>query len=776
MGSGIAAHLAGAGIRTHLLDILPPKLDEAHKSDPRARNQFALAGLDRTLKAKPAAFYDPDAQRLVTPGNLEDDLEVLRTCDLVIEAVTERLDIKQALFAKVAPFMAPHAILASNTSGLSIQEMVAKLPAALAGQFLVMHFFNPVRYMRLLELIAGPKTRPEVVSQAVALGEALGKGVVFGKDTPNFIGNRIGTYGLMRMVQVMEKMGLSIEEVDKVMGKAMGRPSSAAFRTIDIVGLDTFMHVAKNCYDNLPHDEERAVFAPPPWMTKMAETGKLGVKTGQGFYKKVGSDILVLDLASMDYRPQKKVRFDCLGASRSIEEVGARTRAMVGADDPGGRFAWAAVAPCLAYAARRIGEIADDVVNIDRALRWGFNWEIGPFETWDAIGVAAGAERMAKDGIAVPQVVGDMLKAGRTSFYAGTPDKPTYFDLQKKAPKALPAAARHICLAALHQDKRRLIKDSLGASLVDLGDGCLAIEAHTKMNTLDGDIIEAIMEGIALAERDFEALVVANDGPHFGAGANLMLVYLAAQDKKWQDIDNIARALQTATQGLRHARVPTVAAPFNLALGGSCEVSMACAAAQAHAETYMGLVEVGVGLVPAGGGCLRMMERFSDGVVGIDGVDLLPLVGQASLQIATAKVSTGAEEARKLRYLMPTDGVSLNRDQLLYDAKWRALGMAKAGYRAPLPRTLKAAGYDAARTIGVRIWGMVESGAATEHDALVANKVAHILCGGTVAAGTDVSEAHVLDLEREAFVALCAEEKTQARMQSILMTNKPLRN
>ena len=774
MGSGIAAHLAGAGIKTLLLDIVPSAGGAG--GDKKARNALALGGLERALKAKPAAFYDPDARALVQAGNLEDDLEALRRCDLVIEAVTEKIEIKQSLFARVAPHLRADVILASNTSGLSIAQMSQNLPDTLQRQFVVMHFFNPVRYMRLLEVVPGPKTDPKVIGRVVGLGEALGKGVVFGKDTPNFIGNRIGTYGLMRMVQVMQEHGLSIEEVDKVMGKAMGRPASAAFRTIDLVGLDTFLHVAKNCHDNLPNDEERQVFQPPPWMERMAAAGQLGQKSGAGFYKKVGPEILVLDLASGEYRAQKKVKFESLGQTRGIEDVGERIRALVNFDDAAGRFAWASLAPCLAYAARRIGEIADDVVNVDRALRWGFNWDVGPFESWDAIGVAAGAERMAKDGIAVPQWVEQMLKAGRTSFYAGGPVEPTYFNVAGKKPAPVPKSPETISLAAVHQDKKRVVEENLGASLLDLGDGCLCLEFHTKMNTIDGDVVALINSGVERAERDFEALVVANDGPHFGAGANLMLIYLAAQQQDFKGIADTIDALQAAVQRLRYARVPTVAAPFNLTLGGSCEVAMACDACQAHAETYMGLVEVGVGVIPAGGGCLRLLERFSQPLHGVDGVDLLPFIGQASLQIATAKVSTGAEEARALRYLSPTDGVSLNRDEQLWHSKQRALGMAHAGYRPPLPRPLRAAGWDAARTIGVRVWGMVESGAASEHDALIANHVAKVLCGGEVAAGQLISEADVLALEREAFVALCREEKTQARMQSILMTNKPLRN
>ncbi len=775
MGSAIAAHLAGAGVKTHLLDIVPPTLTDAEKKDRAARSRFAISGIDKALKAKPAAFYDPDAARLVTPGNFDDHLERLGSCDLVIEAVVEKLDIKQSLWSRVAKVVKPDVILASNTSGLSIAKMTEVLPAELQKRFLVMHFFNPVRYMRLLEIVPGPKTDPKVLERAAAIGEWLGKGIVHGKDTPNFVANRIGVYGMMLLIKMLESEGLSVEAIDKITGKPMGRPKSAAFGTADLVGLDTFIHVAQNCFDSLPSDEERAVFEIPAWLQKMVKEGRLGRKSGAGFYKKAGDDILALDLKTLDYKKQEKVRFDSLGAVKDVEDVGARLKTLVYADDPAGRFAWKALSKTLAYSARRLGEICDDIVQIDNAMKWGFNWELGPFEAWDAIGVKESVARMQKDGTAVPKWVVGMLDSGRTSFYDGTPAKRRYFDAQKKEARVLPRAPRHLSLAALH-DQGKVVKENMGASLVDLGDGALCVEVHTKMNTVDDDVITLLDEAVTLAERDFQALVIGNDGEHFGAGANLMLIYMAAQNKAWDEIERVVRGFQGALQRLRYAKVPVVAAPFQYTFGGAAEIAMAADAIQAHAETYMGLVEVGVGLVPAGGGCLRMVERFTDPVAGIDGVDLLSFVGQASLNIAMAKVSTGAEEARRLRYLLPADGISLHRDELLYHAKERALGLARAGYRPPRPRVLRAAGLDAARTIGVRIWGMVEGGFASEHDALIANKVARICCGGDVPAGLERSEQDYLDLEREAFLSLCGEEKTQARMQSILMTNKPLRN
>jgi 3-hydroxyacyl-CoA dehydrogenase len=774
MGSAIAAHLAGAGVKTHLLDIVPPNLSEPERSQPKARSRFADGGLEKALKAKPAAFYDPEAARLVKTGNLEDHLERLRECDLVIEAVVEDLGIKQKLFETIAPFLSPNAIVASNTSGLSIAKMSAALPAQLRPQFLVLHFFNPVRYMRLLEVAPGPETRPELVERMARFGEWLGKGIVYAKDTANFVANRIGVYSMLYTMRAMLEDGLSVEQVDKIVGRPMGRPKSAAFDTADLVGLDTLSHVAKNCEVSLVNDEERAVFALPELVQKLVARGSLGRKTGAGFYKKVGSEIQVVDLATLEYRPQAKVRFDSLGAIKNEEDPGKRLKALVNAEDQAGRFAWKVLSHTLAYAARRLGEIADDVVNVDRAMRWGFNWDLGPFEAWDAIGVRESVARMRKDGIALPAWVTALAESGG-SFYSGGAKEPRFFEYKTGQARPVPFGPKEIRIAAL-KEAGKVVKENFGASLVDLGDGALCVEVHTKMNTLDPDVIGMLSEAVDVAEHGFEALVLGNDGEHFGAGANLMLIMMAAQQKAWDQVEKIIVGLQQSLQKLRYARVPVVAAPFQYTLGGAAEVAMAADACQAHAETYMGLVEVGVGLIPAGGGCLRLVERFTDDAAKVKGVDLLPFIGEASLNIATAKVATSADEAKKLRYLRPTDGISLNRAELLHSAKWRALGLARAGYRPPRPGLHSAAGYDAAKTIGARIWSMVEGGYATQHDALIANKLAHVLCGGYVAAGAEVSDQHYLDLEREAFLSLCGEQKTLDRIGHMLMNNKPLRN
>ncbi len=585
----------------------------------------------------------------------------------------------------------------------------------------------------------------------------------------------------MATFDVMEEENLSIEEVDKIAGQPMGRPKSAAFRTGDLVGIDTLAHVAKNCLDSLPDDEAREVFKLRPWVQKLIDDGRTGSKTGAGFYRKDGKTILVYDPAAQDYREQKKVRFDSLGAVRKLEDSGERLKALIAADDKAARFAWKLLSRSLIYAANRLGEIADDILNVDRAMRWGFNWDLGPFEAWDAIGVGQSVERMRTEGLDVPTWVQEMLDSGRDCFYTREADGALSYYAPRvvtDSPGPVNAAIdpRTLSLAALHLNKPRVIKENMGASLVDLGDGCLCCEVHTKMNTIDGDVNAMMREAVNLAERDFDALVIGNDGEHFGAGANLMLVFMNAQNGNWEAIEQLVAEFQSTVQGLRYAAVPVVAAPFQYTFGGAAEISMAADVAVAHAETYMGLVEVGVGLVPAGGGCLRMVERFTESLAGISGASPLHFIGTALTNIATAKVAAGAFEARTLRLLRDADDIVLNRDYLLHAAKARALAMAQGGYRKPLPRSISACGADTAATLGMQVWGMVEGGWASEHDALIARKVASILCGGDVAAGTPCSEQHYLDLEREAFLSLCGEEKTQARMKSILMTNKPLRN
>jgi 3-hydroxyacyl-CoA dehydrogenase len=768
MGSAIAAHLAGAGVRVHLLDVVPSG------AGPKERSRLAQAGIDKALKTTPATFFDPDAARLVTPGNLEDDLARLGECDLVIEAVLENMDVKRQLFTKIAPVLNAQCVLASNTSGLSVAKMNEVLPEALQSRFLVLHFFNPVRYMRLLEVVAAPKTDPNVLQRMMRFGELLGKGIVSGKDTTNFVGNRIGVYSVMLSMHQMLKQGLRIEEVDAIAGKPMARPKSAVFQTGDIVGIDTLLHVAKNCYDSLASDPERDVFVIPAFVKTLVEQGNVGRKSGAGFYKKVGKAIQVWDIAQAKYVDQVNVEIPSVAAAKG--SPGGRLQKLCAATDAGGQFAWVVTSKTLLYCANLMGEIADDVVNVDRAMRWGFNWELGPFELWDALGVRKTVERMTQDGLKVPEWVGNMLASGRESFYAGGASTREFYDSKTKAAKPVPRSTRELTVAAQKDNKANVVATNSGASLVDIGDGVLCLELHTKMNTIDGDVIAMVNKAVDIAEERFDAIVIGNDSEHFSAGANLMMIVGAAMQKKWDQVDTMIAGLQAALMRLRYARVPVVGALSQFALGGGTELAMACDAVQAHAETYMGLVEVGVGLVPAGGGCLRLVDRYTSAISDVEGADLLPHIGQASLNVAMAKVSSGAEDARRMRYIRPTDGISLNRDFLLYEAKQRALGMARAGYRPPRPPLLKAAGYDAAKTISVKTWGMVEGRWASAHDALIANKLAYILCGGAVAAGTELSEQHYLELEREAFLQLCGETKTHQRIEAMLTTGKPLRN
>lgn len=771
MGTGIAAHLASVGIETLLLDMVP----EGTGTGP-GRSRLASQAVEKALKARPAPFFDAEAARRIVPGNFEDDLPKLRDCELVIEAVTERLDVKQSLFERLSAHVGETTILASNTSGLSVAKMAEKLPPGLAERFVVMHFFNPVRYMHLVEVVPGPKTSPQVLQKVARLSSDLGKGVVYGKDTVNFVANRIGVFSMLHAIHEMPRHNLSIEEVDKVAGKPMARASSAAFRTADLVGIDTLAHVAKNCRDNLPMDADRDVFTLPGWVEGMVKAGQLGSKTGAGFYKKVGADIQVLDASSLAYRPQKKVQFASLDAVRRVEDPRARLAQLVWAEDNAAKFAWSNVARTLVYAAERIGEIADDVVNVDRAMCWGFNWLLGPFEAWDAIGVRRSVERMRQENMRVPKWVQAMLDAGTESFYGDVDGRPGFWDVQRAARVALPVGERELRFEVLKKRPKAIIEDNKAVSTVDLGDGIWALEVHTKMNTIDVDVMAGIERSVARAEREARGLVLANDGEHFGAGFNLLLLYQAMQARAFDQIETMIARFQNVGQRLRYASVPVVAAPFQYTFGGALELALACDARQAHAESYMGLVEAGVGLIPGGGGCMRLLDRATQAARLVENVDLLPFVGAASLQVATARVSTSAEEARRLFYLGEADGITLDRASLLGDAKGRALGLALAGYRPPVPASLRAAGVDAAATLRMRIWSMVEGKHVSAHDALVAGKAAHVLCGGDRPQGAHISEEDVLELEREAFLSLCGHEKTQARIESMMLHNKPLRN
>jgi 3-hydroxyacyl-CoA dehydrogenase len=781
MGSGIAAHLANANIPVLLLDIVPPKPGEGDKVDSKAfRNKFALNALATLKKLKPAPLMSAAALDSIEIGNFDDDLKRISECDWVIEVVKEDMDVKRALFARVEPLLKAGAIVSSNTSGLSIEGMLQGRGAAFRKNFLVTHFFNPVRYMKLLELVSGKETDPSVVSRVAKFGEeTLGKGIVFGKDTTNFIANRIGVYAIMRTLAEMQSAGLSVEEVDKIMGPPMGRPKSAVFRTADVVGLDTFLHVAKNCFDTLAHDEERQTFQAPAFMTEMVKRGWLGEKSGQGFYKKVkgaeGSEIHALDLATMEYRPPKKVRFDSLGAVRGIEDVRERVAALLGADDKAAKFAEKVTLDVLAYASRRIPEIADDLVNVDRGMRWGFGWDLGPFETWDAIGVRNGLEKMKAMGLKPAAWVEQMLAKGRESFYAVSGTQDTYWDIPSASAKPVPTNKRALTVEILKRGNKK-VDGNDSASVWDMNDGVFLLEFHSKMNSIDDSIIAMMNRALDVAEAQGKGLVIGNDGANFSAGANIMALLMAIKSEDFDTVRRMAKSFQDANQRMRYSPVPVVAAPFGLTLGGGAEAALGANAIQAAGETYMGLVEVGVGLIPGGGGTMMLLRNLFGGYATDKDFDALPFLKKSFLAIGTAKVATSAEEARELGFLREADGISLSRELLLSDAKARVIGMADAGFRPPRRTYFRLPGRSGSATIDMMLYDMELSRQISAYDRHIGQKLARVLTGGDTVPGALVSEDKLLELELESFLSLCGEEKTQDRLAHMLENGKPLRN
>jgi 3-hydroxyacyl-CoA dehydrogenase len=776
MGSGIAAHMANAGLEVLLLDIVPRDTpDGAPKAKRDAIAAGALAGL---LKARPAALFHPSSAKLISVGNLTDDLDEAGKCDLVIEAIIERLDIKRSLFERLEKVVQPHTIVASNTSGLRIHDMVEGRSAQFAKSFLVMHFFNPVRYMKLLELVTGPATDRATLDRVAKFGrDVLGKGIVVGKDTPNFVGNRIGTHSMMTAIHLMLEMGLTVEDVDNVTGVPMGHPKSASFRTADLVGLDTFVHVADNCHAALEGDEERAIFEVPAFIRKMVEKKLLGNKTKGGFYKKTGKgkdDILVIDPATVDYRPKGGSEEIAKATKKlsKIEDVRARVKALAADEGKAGEFAWKVLSRSLAYSARRVGEITDDVAAIDDAMKWGYNWELGPFETWDALGFAETVARMQKDGVALPKSVLDMKAKGATGFYR---EDGAVWDLAKGAYVARDRDPREVALPQLRRGKSAVLSNA-GAEAWDLGDGVLGVTFKTKANSIDPDVISMLHEATARAEEDFRAMLLVNEGEHFCVGANLFGVVMAAGQQQWDQLRQMVKGYQDATQRMKYARVPVVAAPYGMTLGGGLELCFGCDSVQAAAETYSGLVEVGVGLIPGGAGTMNMLWRAMEGVVQGANVDTYAIVTQVFKIIALASVATSAVEAQHFGYFRKTDGVSFDRARQLHEAKARAIGLAESGYHPPTPRAYVLPGESGIATLGMMVDTLVAGGHASEHDAKIARKLAEVLCGGRAGHTHEVTEQEVLDLEREAFISLCGEPKSQERMQFMLMNNKPLRN
>jgi 3-hydroxyacyl-CoA dehydrogenase len=781
MGATIAAHLANAGLEVLLLDMVPrePDAQELEKGltldSPVVRNRIARNGLEGLAKMKPAPFYLKDYGALIDIGNFDDDLPKLKACDWIIEVVIEHMPIKKSLFEKVVSNLAPGAILSTNTSGLSVNEMAEVLPIEVRRNFLVTHFFNPPRYMRLMEIVGCSETDPDVVSgMADFISRRLGKGIVYAKDTPNFIGNRIGVYAIYKGIQHMTEMDMTVEEVDSIAGPATARPKSGAFRTADIVGLDTLAHVGTNSYDGLPDDEEREVFKVPAFMSKMIEAGLLGNKTRKGFFKKDKtngkSEISYYDWRTGEYKPAQKPKFPSVQAVKQVDDPGTRVKMMVAGKDRGAEYAWKSLRDTLIYAVNRIPEIADDVVNIDNAMKWGFNWEIGPFEMLDAIGVASFVKRAEKDGVEVPR---SLRKVESFYRYAENGTK-EYYDLAKGGYQPVPVKEGEIRLEILKRCGR-VVEKNTNSSVIDLGDGVFCFEFHSKMNAISGDILSMTHKAIKRAEEEGVGLVIGNRGANFSVGANLMMLAVALAEGAYEDIDMTIRAFQKATMAVKYAKVPVVAAPFNMTLGGGCEFCLHADAVNASAETYMGLVEIGVGLLPAGGGtkemCLRAVELSQQ-----NKADITPYIFKNFEQIAMAKVSMGAAELPGMGYMRRGDAVSMDIDRLIADAKQKVLALA-VNYRPGRPlENIPAPGRSIAGSIKSQLWNMKMGNFVTEYEAEMGGIIAQVLCGGDVNAGTPISENYLLQLEREAFLKLCGNKKTAERIQHMLKKGKPLRN
>jgi 3-hydroxyacyl-CoA dehydrogenase len=779
MGSGIAAHLANIGIPTLLLDIVPREITEQEKAkgltleDKQVRNRISAGALQKLLKQKPAPLASKKNLALIEAGNFEDDMEKLKDVDWVIEVVVENLDIKKKVFTDVDKYRKQGSIISSNTSGISVEAMAEGRSEDFRKHFLGTHFFNPPRYLKLLEVIPTKDTDPEVLSFMKTFGEdQLGKGVVEAKDTPNFIANRIGTYGLLVTVREMVKGGYSVGEVDSVTGPMIGRPKSATFRTLDVVGLDTFAHVAKNVYDQV-EGEEKEVFEVPEFMKKMLENGWLGSKSGQGFFLKQGKEILELDPQTLEYGPRKKLKTASTEMAKQEKGLANKMKALVYAKDRAGELLWNIFSPVLVYSADLLGTIADDIVAIDRAMKWGFGWEMGPFEAWDALGVEKAISKMESEGKTVPAWVKEMVEKGFTSFYKEEDGRLSYYNngeyvTVEENPKAINLK--------LLKKQNGVIKKNGGASLIDLGDGIALLEFHSHSNSIGPDILQMINFAIDEVEKNYKGLVIGNQGKNFSVGANLAMILMEAQDDNIWDLDMVVRQFQQTTMKIKYSSKPIVAAPFGMTLGGGAEMCLPAAHIQASMETYMGLVEAGVGLIPGGGGNKELYIKHLEGLPkGVD-FDLQKVANKVFETIAMAKVSTSGEEARENNFLNEADGISVNSNHLLYDAKQAALNLYESGYKAPVRKKVPVTGEPGYATLLLGAQTMHLSGYISEHDLKIAKKLAYVISGGKVPYGTEVDEQYLLDLEREAFLSLVAEPKSQQRMQHMLVKGKPLRN
>jgi len=785
MGSRIACHFANIGVQVLLLDIAPSELNEEEQKkglkpdNPKVKNRIVNNALQTALASRPAPLYDAKKASLIKAGNFDDNMKDIADCDWVMEVVVEKLDIKKKVYEQVEKHRKPGTLVTSNTSGIPIHLMAEGRSDDFKKHFAGSHFFNPPRYLRLLEIIPTPFTDAKVVDFLMHYGDLyLGKETVLCKDTPAFIANRIGVYSLMSGMHVVERMGLSVGEVDRMTGPLIGRAKSATFRTMDVVGLDTTVNVSKNLLQGLPNDESKQTFALPKIVQELYDRKWWGDKTQQGFFKKTTGpkgekEILELNLKTFEYGPRTKASFKSLEEVKDVENLKERLPKLINATDKAGEFYRATFYDLFRYCSMRIPEIADELYKIDQAVSAGFAWELGPFETWDLLGVKETVAKMKEAGIEVASWVADMLAAGNNSFYQFKNGKKLFYDIPSKTYKTIPGKDGLIILDAFKADKK--VWSNAGATLYDTGDGILNLEFHTKMNALGQEVVEGINFAVAKAEQDFRGLVIGNEGANFSAGANLAMLFMYASDQEFDEVNLMIAQFQKTMMRARYSSVPVIAAPSGMALGGGCELSLHCDAIQAHAETYIGLVEFGVGLIPAGGGTKEMTLRASDAYS--PGDPELNRLQEYFMTIATAKVSTSAHEGKGLGYIRSSDEVTLNRARLLADARKKAIELSEAGYVQPTERKdIKVQGQSGLALFEAGITGMLYGKYISEHDAKIARKLGYIMSGGDLSAPTEVSEQYLLDLEREAFLSLTGEPKTLERIHSILFKGKPLRN
>jgi 3-hydroxyacyl-CoA dehydrogenase len=776
MGSGIAAHCANIGLEVVLLDIVPFDLKENEQNNKAARNRIVNAALQAALKSRPAPFYDNGDISLITTGNFDDDLHLIKDCDWVVEVVVERLDIKQQVFEKVEKHRKPGSLITSNTSGIPIHLMTEGRSEDFIAHFCGTHFFNPPRYLKLLEIIPTPKTKSEVVEFWMEYGQKfLGKETVLCKDTPAFIANRVGVYAMAKIYQLTTELGLTIEEVDALTGPAIGRPKTGTFRLGDLVGHDTAVKVMKGIKDNCPDDEQASAFDNPKYMDFLLDNKFYGDKSKKGFYyRDEKKQTFALNLNTLEYALSVRPKLSSLETSKTFEDLPGKIKSFVKAEDKGAQLVKRSLGGLFAYVSNRIPEISDNLFSIDDALRAGFAWEAGPFEYWDMVGIEGGIKLAEAEGLAVKSWVKDMLAAGNSSFYKVEGGVRKFYDVASKTYVTVPGAESLIILDNLRGNSP--VWKNSGAILHDIGDGVLNLEFRSKMNSIGAEVLEGINKSIEIAEKDFRGLVIGNDATNFSVGANLMMIFMLAMEQEYDELDFAIRSFQKTTMRCRYSSIPVVAAPHGMTLGGGCEVSMHADVAVAASETYMGLVEVGVGVIPAGGGTKEFALRASDAYYAGD--IQIPNLQQRFLDIAMAKVATSAKEAFSAGMLRKgIDRMVVNQKRLIAEAKNEVLALANAGYTQPAERNdIMALGRTALGTFTIGVESFKMGGYISEHDAKIANKLAYVICGGDLSSPTKVSEQYLLDLEREAFLSLCAEKKSLERIQQMLQTGRPLRN